>query len=403
MNQPQTQTISASPRSQNLKWFVLAIVLGTAVAYFSRQSAYIALFGVIAFGISLLRFGSDQRMAQLRKVAMVVAASGLLAIVGGLFANPWQGSVEKEDRTDWKPAPKIESTPNELLALEWSSTNENADWPVSRLMLELCKIAYKDPVDANKELAEMGFQSESISSGSMNGYVASIGDHAVILLRGTESNVYDIVQDLRFLKSTNDKGSMHGGFVNGYQGMHGQVQKLLEQYDAKKVWITGHSLGGALAVVCANNIIEDAKYEIAGVMTFGQPKVVREDMRSFLEPKLAGKYVFFVNDMDPVTRVVDPYVHFGHMVRYADGEIERSLPKPVLYGGKLGAQNASPEYTDDLNDQELEGLIERLEGTAEPVFTKDGRPVVQGYIPRVSDHKLDSYSTMLDALIGDRR
>ena len=402
MNQQQTQAIPVRPRSQNLKWFFLAIVLGTVVAYFSRQSAYIALIGAIAFSSSLFRFGGDQTMSLIRKVGLVIGLSGGLAIIGGLFANPWQGTVEKEDRTDWQPAPATES-PSELLAQQWSSKDENADWPVSRLMLELSKIAYKDPVEANKELAEMGFQSESIGSGSMNGYVASNGDHAVILLRGTESNASDIVQDLRFLKRTRKNGSMHGGFTIGYEGMHGQVQKLLEQYNAKKVWITGHSLGGALAVVCANNIIEDARFEIAGVMTFGQPKVVREDMRSFLEPKLDGKYVFFVNDMDPVTRVVAPYVHFGHMVRYADGEIERSSAKPTLYGGKPGAQNASSEYTVDLNDQELEDLIKQLEGTTEPVFTEDGHHVVQGYIPRVSDHKLDSYSNMLDVLIGDRR
>ena len=287
--------------------FVLAVMLGTVGAYLSGFSAYVAFVGVVAFSASLLRFGSDDVVAQIRKGGLIVGLSGLLAIVGGLFANPWQGDITNEDRTDWTPTPVADdATASELLSLDWSSKDENADWPVARLMLELCKIAYLNPVDARAELEKLGFESESISSGSMNGYVASLGDNAVVLLRGTESQVYDVVQDLRFLKSTNDDGSMHGGFVNGYEGMHGQVQKLLCKYKPKKVWITGHSLGGALSIVCARNILEDAEFKIAGVMTFGQTKVVRDDMRSFLEPKLDGKYVFFVNDMDPVTRVVAP-------------------------------------------------------------------------------------------------
>ena len=357
---------------------------------------------MLAFLASLLRFGSDDVVAHIRRGGLIVGLSGLVAIVGGLFANPWQGDITNEDRTDWTPAPVADATPSALLSLEWSSKDENADWPVARLMLELCKIAYLNPVDARAELEKLGFESESISSGSMNGYVASLGDNAVVLLRGTESQVYDVVQDLRFLKSTNDNGSMHGGFVSGYEGMHGQVQKLLRKYKSKKVWITGHSLGGALSIVCARNILEDAEFKIAGVMTFGQPKVVRDDMRSFLEPKLDGKYVFFVNDMDPVTRVVAPYTHFGHMVRYADGKIERSLQTPTLYGRKLGAQNATTEYTNAMSDQELEDLINRLGRNSEPVTTEDVRPVVQGYFPRFSDHELDSYSRMLDVLIGSK-
>ncbi|WP_443217426.1 lipase family protein [Rhodopirellula sp. P2] len=71
-----------------------------------------------------------------------------------------------------------------------------------------------------------------------------MGDHAVIVLRGTESSLYDVLQDLNFIKSTNDNGSMHGGFRSGYSdSMHRQVNDLLHRFQSKQVWITGHSLG----------------------------------------------------------------------------------------------------------------------------------------------------------------
>ena len=195
---------------------------------------------------------------------------------------------------------------------------------------------------------------------------------------------------------------MHGGFVNGYDGMHGQVQKLLQRFGVKKVWITGHSLGGALSIVCASRLLEDGEYKIAGVMTFGQPKVVRDDTRRFLEPKLRGKYVFFVNDMDPVARVIDPYTHFGHMVRRADNKIIRSEARQQsVFGSKLGTGAVMEEYTEPMSDDQLDNLLNQLEGQAEPVRDQDGNPVVQGYFPNVSDHRLDSYSNMLDLLIDN--
>ena len=150
------------------------------------------------------------------------------------------------------------------------------------------------------------------------------GDDSIITLRGTEKHEYDILQDLRFLEAKTEQGGMHGGFAKGYNPMHDQVVTLLERYETKRVWITGHSLGGGLAVVCAYRLLVDDKYPIAGMMTFGQPKVVRQDLAEFHMPKLHGKFVFFVNDMDPVTRLISPYVHFGHMVRWTDSEIERS-------------------------------------------------------------------------------
>lgn len=248
----------------------------------------------------------------------------------------------------------------------------------------------------------MGMESESINAGSMQGYVIDAGEDSVIILRGTEPHEYDIIQDLRFLKAKSSQGSMHGGFVNGYMPMHSQVSKLLARYDTKRVWITGHSLGGGLAIVCAHQLLVDGTYPIAGVMTFGQPKVVQVDMAAFLEPRLDGKYVFFVNDMDPVTRVIDPYVHFGHMVRWTDSEIERSKGNPslTLMQSTPAVANTEPEngYIESMSDRELEIYINKIEQANTPKYDKDGNLIVEGYIPNVYDHFLTSYQRMLDEL-----
>ncbi len=375
------------------------LIISTATAW-SKLPLHIAVVGCFFLGASLTRFFAPQAVVALRRFGLLAIASALLVLIVGLFRSPISDESEIEDRNDFVPAVEVTRSPAEMLATPWSTRDRNCSWPVASLMLDLCEIAYMPPVEARLRLSALGMDSESINAGSMQGYVIDAGDDSIIILRGTEAHEYDVLQDLRFLKAKTDQGSMHGGFVKGYGPMHAQVVALLKQYNTKRAWLTGHSLGGGLAIVCAHQLLVDAEYPIAGVMTFGQPKVVRDDMKRFLEPLLNGKYVFFVNDMDPVTRVVDPYLHFGHMVRWNDNDIERSSHRS-LFGssdGATGTSNSESGYVEDMNDSELDKYIDKLESPAKPKYDQDGNLIVEGYVPSGYDHYLASYREMLETL-----
>ena len=387
-------------------YWASAFLLFSCGAFLTNCAPYIAviagLFSLIFIVVHFIRpLPKRTRVVGFSIVALTFVAA-LLVAFSGIYERPSKDETDIEDRKDWKPMPVVKRTPQELLALDWSAADESSDWPVANLMLELSDIAYKSPVDARKLIAELGFPaSESINAGAMQGYVIDAGDDAIIALRGTENHEYDLLQDLRFLKVKTDHGSMHGGFVNGYDPMHDQVLQLLEQFETKRVWITGHSLGGALAIANAYRISMRDQYPIAGVMTFGQPKVVRADIADFLSKKLEGKYVFFVNQMDPITRLINPYQHFGHMVWWNGQEIERSR-RLVMFGnnGEPDAKTDSSEsgYIDSMSEEELNELIKDLEDARQPVYDKDGNLVVQGAFIQGQDHFLDSYREMLETL-----
>jgi hypothetical protein len=289
-----------------LLFVALLILFGTTL---TRNASYIALIGGVAFIVSLLNFVPTGISKPLFKLGGIAFLVGIAVIGTKLFMSPSDGEKTTEDRTDHVVPDETVKSPSELLALEWSSTDKISHWPVAKLMLDLCVIAYKDPVEARQELAEIGIESETVNGGSMIGYVVDFGDDAVVVFRGTETDdEYDILQDLRFIRRGGAEGGMHGGFKRGYDSLHSQVATLLERYEAKRVWITGHSLGGGLAVCCAHQLLKDGRHELAGMMTFGQPMAVDSTMRKWLTPRLDGKYVFFVNDMDLVTRFVEPYV-----------------------------------------------------------------------------------------------
>ena len=68
-------------------------------------------------------------------------------------------------------------------------------------------------------------------------------------------------------------GGIHRGFYSAYQSLESQISAILAQTRPKYLWVTGHSLGGALALVCAYDLIENKKVALNGVITFGQPMV----------------------------------------------------------------------------------------------------------------------------------
>lgn len=69
----------------------------------------------------------------------------------------------------------------------------------------------------------------------------------------------------------------HEGFWSALNGVWEQIaQNPVWKVSKKQVWITGHSLGGALATLAAYRLVRDeviSADQINGVFTFGQPRV----------------------------------------------------------------------------------------------------------------------------------
>lgn len=392
---------AATPFPQVTLLWAIGFVTFSISTFLIKLHPHLIILAVITWAISWAWGVPDQVAKFLCTLGALAGVAGIAVVGLSLFKRPIHTEVEIEDRTDFSPPEPVVRTPQELLAIPWSTFDKHCDWPVASLMLELSRIAYLPPVDAREQLQQKGFaRSESVNDGSMQGYVINAGSDAIITLRGTEHK-YDFAQDVLFLRARSEHGAMHGGFYNGYSPIHEQVTKLLALYKPKRIWITGHSLGGGLAIACAYNLVKDSIYPIAGVMTFGQPMVVRENLASYLGDPLDGKYVFFVNDMDPIPRLIEPYQHFGHMVRWNDNDIERS--EKVTFGSspdETDSHSYANEvgYVEPLTEEELETLLLSLHEDSTLPLSEDGRPQFGGVNPTVQDHYLESYRQMLESL-----
>ncbi|WP_438032223.1 lipase family protein [Sorangium sp. So ce204] len=102
------------------------------------------------------------------------------------------------------------------------------------------------------------------------------------------------------------------------------------------LYITGHSLGGALAVVMAALLCVDPRFayfreKLRGVYTYGQPMVGYQDFKDRFERDF-GEMLFrhvYRNDVVPSlpARTMGPFVHFG--TQYISEEGRGWVPSPV--------------------------------------------------------------------------
>jgi hypothetical protein len=117
---------------------------------------------------------------------------------------------------------------------------------------------------------------------STQAYVMSMPDAIVLAFRGTQvddfwSSVLDFSVDAHFLPVPDPHGDLvHAGFLAALGEVWAPVETHLRDEQARKsrpLWITGHSLGAALATLAANRCCDDPSLRLQGVYTFGSPRV----------------------------------------------------------------------------------------------------------------------------------
>lgn len=122
-----------------------------------------------------------------------------------------------------------------------------------------------------------------------------------------------------------------------YDIVRSKLRSLLEEHKDAKFIVTGHSLGGALAILFPTVLVVHEEMEIMdrllGVYTFGQPRIGNRQLGRFMEPHLdrpVPKYfrVVYCNDIVPRLPYDDKtflYKHFGLCLYYNSHYIEKNV------------------------------------------------------------------------------
>lgn len=144
----------------------------------------------------------------------------------------------------------------------------------ARFFFACCSLlAYKSTIVSEEFFLKAGFAHvKLIECDGAQAYVLSNDEIIVVAFRGTEIlDRGDIWADIKFWKTKGrDKGLVHTGFKDELDKLWATVNYWLEQNTDKILYITGHSLGGAMATLAASRVTTDNLKEI---YTYGAPRV----------------------------------------------------------------------------------------------------------------------------------
>lgn len=147
-----------------------------------------------------------------------------------------------------------------------------------------------------------------------------------IAIRGT-ANLENALLDLNVsLQTDNDLNIiLHQGFASAAKAVYDDVKPYLDE--SQPIQTTGHSLGGAIAVILAMYLEQDG-YVLSHIITFGQPKVTNvAGAKQFSDLPLTR--VVTLDDIVPLVPPISPlqiknldiYWHMGEeVILMASGE-----------------------------------------------------------------------------------
>jgi triacylglycerol lipase len=146
------------------------------------------------------------------------------------------------------------------------------------------------------------------------GYVMSNDTDIICVFRGSES-----IEDwFSNFQAVHDPGPLNGTLAHeGFQdALFPAVIALTNAIDSmnrnsKRIWVTGHSLGGALCSLYAGMMIEN-NYDIYGIYTFASPRPADDTFATALNNAMRSRAHYRVVNEGDIVPHVPPEPFFSH-------------------------------------------------------------------------------------------
>ena len=216
----------------------------------------------------------------------------------------------------------------------------NAGWLADFAMLAYGNEAFIKRFLDQSGLTAAGFVLKFFSEETTQCFVVHNDKFVVVSLRGTEIDNFrgalaDWIRNFELIPEPDDSGgSVHEGFRKDlkavWQKVKDYLQPLLGSGAGRTLWITGHSLGAALATLAAERAVRDAHFAVQGVYTYGSPRVGDAMFKQkYLERGLDARTYRFVYNVDVVRRIPpgEAYTHVGQLKFIdKDGHLHDEMP-----------------------------------------------------------------------------
>jgi len=180
-------------------------------------------------------------------------------------------------------------------------------------LARVARAVYSTQLDASLPVVQATFpELTTFAHGRVFGIVAGNESDVLLAFRGTDEN-REWLAAFACGQVAWDKGRVHEGLAEALENVWRPVMAAFYDVGAldKRVWVAGHSLGGALATLAAFRLSCEG-LEPHFVATFGSPRVMDAVAAAAFSPTLHR----VVNNEDavpdfPWPTLLDTYVHVG--------------------------------------------------------------------------------------------
>lgn len=256
------------------------------------------------------------------------------------------------------------SNQNQRLVLDPKAPHSTAQ---AAFLGKACELAYS-PAEAGRQAfaEQLGLQAQLISVGNTQAYVATNPASIVVAFRGSESlATLDGFRDWLLTNARNflvlPEGRLgtdfaaagvgarfHSGFMKALGDIWDTLFPVVDQaFNAseRSVWVTGHSLGGAIALLCGWRFQQNF-IPVHQICTFGAPMIGNDAAAAAFQREFPGKIFRYVDAGDLVPKL--PTVSlFTNSYQHCQQEI-------VIGDAANGGKQLLDELAVDPNAEEID-------------------------------------------------
>ena len=208
-------------------------------------------------------------------------------------------------------------------------------------------------------------------------FVAVNAEALLIVFRGTDS-IKNWMTNVRIKPIEGPVGKVHRGFYEvAMRVWQSHIKGIVTEMRTAEqpIWIAGHSLGGALAVLTGAILQLDAENPISvqGVYTFGQPRVGNMAFASGFDKSFKDQAYRLVNNNDivphvPPTGLLLRYWHTKRMLYITkEGELKPAMPvwKRIWEGSQGVFRDLDKPGVEAVKDHEMNNYVSATRKYAE--------------------------------------
>ncbi len=189
------------------------------------------------------------------------------------------------------------------------------------------------------------------------GFIIESPHEIIIAFRGTSSTtnwISDAIASQMKFKYIKEDCLTHRGFTHIYSSARDGIRSALTNLSPDKtLYITGHSLGAALATLCAIDLAANTAFSSPILYTFGSPRVGDPAFRNAFANYIHNSYRI-ANQFDIVTFAPPSIYKLPRREKKYYYSHVRALNPLSFQNGTIGLNHVISSYFDDLSQLEPE-------------------------------------------------